>query len=105
MHNLALVTYSVFSSSFNSQPSLENWRMVFLITAAISFVGNLVFILCASGVEQSWNRGDDGTSESCCGTPSTDDKILESATDSMDCSMNQKILLNNSNKQEWENKG
>ncbi|CAL8122496.1 unnamed protein product [Orchesella dallaii] len=43
----------------NDNPSLENWRLVFLIVAAISFCGNLVYILFASGEEQSWNRGED----------------------------------------------
>ncbi len=30
-----------------------------MITASISFVGNLIFLFLASGEEQSWNRDDD----------------------------------------------
>jgi len=51
------------------QPSIERWRFVFFITASISFTGNLLYILMASGEEQEWNKqdtqdegGDDGES-------------------------------------------
>ncbi|CAG7818922.1 unnamed protein product [Allacma fusca] len=49
-------------------PSLENWRIVFIVAAAICFVGNLIYILMASGKEQKWNRGEnekDGKEVAC----------------------------------------
>jgi len=40
-------------------PSLENWRVVFIVAAAVCFLGNLIYILMASGKEEKWNRGED----------------------------------------------
>ncbi|CAG0900572.1 unnamed protein product, partial [Cyprideis torosa] len=35
---------------------VEQWRIVFYISAVVFFVGNTVFLLYASGEEQPWNR-------------------------------------------------
>lgn len=46
------------------QPSLNHWRLVFMITAGISFTGNLLFLLLSSGEEQPWNNYDENEDDS-----------------------------------------
>jgi len=38
------------------QASIERWKTVFFIAAAVYFFDNLFYICFASGEEQSWNR-------------------------------------------------
>jgi hypothetical protein len=35
---------------------LERWRIVFLITAGIFFIGNSIYITFGSSQEAAWNR-------------------------------------------------
>jgi len=41
----------------NGHSTLDRWRIVFYISAAVYIVDTLIFLICASGEEQSWNRG------------------------------------------------
>ncbi|XP_035707132.1 putative inorganic phosphate cotransporter [Folsomia candida] len=48
----------------DNDPSLNHWRLVFMITAGISFTGNLLFLLLSSGEEQPWNNYDENEDDS-----------------------------------------
>jgi len=37
------------------QPSLSNWRIVFLIGSSVSFLGNVAFLVFAAGRRQPWD--------------------------------------------------
>ena len=36
--------------------SLSQWQLIFLLSAGIYIAGSLIYIMFASGEEQSWNR-------------------------------------------------
>lgn len=47
---------------FVFQPSIQNWQYVFFIAAGIYFFDVIIYVIFASGEEQSWNRPKKGDS-------------------------------------------
>ncbi|CAG7816241.1 unnamed protein product [Allacma fusca] len=43
----------------NEAATIDRWQIVFFIAAGVYVFNNLVYLLFASGSEQSWNRGED----------------------------------------------
>jgi sugar phosphate permease len=47
----------------NEEATLDRWQIVFFIAAGVYVFNNLIYLLFASGSEQSWNRGEDKSSQ------------------------------------------
>jgi sugar phosphate permease len=55
--NLAgIIAPYVAGSITTDESNLASWRIVFFLAAAVYFVLNLIYLIFASGTEQTWNR-------------------------------------------------
>lgn len=54
-----------FSSPFFLQEDINHWQTVFYIAAGVYSVGNLLYVLMASGEEQPWNKIDNSDGQPC----------------------------------------
>ncbi|CAH2096626.1 unnamed protein product [Euphydryas editha] len=53
----------IISSAITDMTDRYQWRIVILLMAGCTFVGNVIFILFMSGDIQPWNKGDEEDEE------------------------------------------
>lgn len=65
---LILSSFVGWAIDTNTEQIVENWKVIFMVTAGVSILPGILFIACGSAEMQTWNNknnDDDGDDEEC----------------------------------------